>query len=340
MQTRIIERYFFFGLLLATLLFTFLIFRPFWIVLVLGISFSIVLYPLFEWLRERKLSSWLASLITVLIFVILLCGPLFGIGVLVFHQSQDLYFSLLDKAHPDSFIESANAAINSLLPEGITFDLRERASDFFSLISQNISKIFSTTLSAIFSFLLMLLSIFYFLKDGAEWRKALVILSPLSDQDDEKIISRLKLSVNGVVGGYLLVALAQGVLMGIGLWLFGVPKPALWGVVASITSLIPMIGTAFISVPVFIYLALIGEVGLAIGFLIWATVIVGMVDNFLSPAFISKRVNIPPLFILFAVLGGLSLLGPVGVLIGPLTASLLYTLISIYRDEFKQSQTL
>ena len=185
----------------------------------------------------------------------------------------------------------------------------------------------------------MLLSIFYFLKDGARWRQALVVLSPLSDSDDEKIISRLKLAVNGVIKGYLLVALVQGILMGLGLWLFGVPKPALWGVVAAITSLIPTIGTALVSVPAFIFLFLTGSAVSAFGFLVWAAVIVGTIDNFLSPLFISKRIDIPPLLILFSVLGGLSLLGPVGVLIGPLSVSLLYTLISIYRHEFKQSPT-
>jgi len=61
---------------------------------------------------------------------------------------------------------------------------------------------------------------------------------------------------------------------------------------------------------------------------------VGMIDNFLNPILISKKVNIPTLLILFSVLGGVSLLGPIGILIGPLTISLLYVLISIYRNGF------
>ena len=89
------ERYFFFGILLATLLFTFLIFRPFWIVLVLGVSFSIVLYPVYQWLKERKLPSWLSALLTVIFFTIVLWVPFLGIGTLVFNQSQDVYFDLV-----------------------------------------------------------------------------------------------------------------------------------------------------------------------------------------------------------------------------------------------------
>lgn len=178
---------------------------------------------------------------------------------------------------------------------------------------------------------------FYFLKDGAKWRKAIVVLSPLDDKEDEKIISRFSLSVNAVIKGYLFIAVVQGALMGFGLWFFNIPNPALWGVVAAAVSLIPTFGTALVSVPAMIFLFVTGDTSSAVGLLIWSTIVVGMVDNFLSPFIVGKKINIPPLLILFSVLGGISLLGPVGVLVGPLTISLLYTLISIYRNEFKQN---
>src|SRR6185503_19865764 len=89
MQTKVMEKYFFFGLLLATLIFSFLIFRPFWIVMILGMSFAIVLYPLYEWLLQKRVPRTPASFLTVLFFVVVLCGPLIGIGALIFNQSQD-----------------------------------------------------------------------------------------------------------------------------------------------------------------------------------------------------------------------------------------------------------
>ena len=131
----------------------------------------------------------------------------------------------------------------------MSFDITQKASEFISFLTNNITKIFSTTLSALFSFGLMLMSIFYFLKDGEEWKKILIRLSPLSKNDDKKIITILSEAINGVIKGHLFIALAQGMLMGIGLALFGVPNPALWGVVAGIGSLIPFVGTAIVSVP-------------------------------------------------------------------------------------------
>lgn len=340
MQTKVVEKYFFFGLLLTAFIFAFFIFQPFWLVLVLGVSFAIVLYPIYSWFTGRKLPGWLASMLTVLLFLILLCGPLLTMGVLVFNQSENVYRAVIQGGGAGEFMQSIDSAVNKILPPGIYFDSGEKVSDFISYLSGNIAKIFSSAVSAFFSFVLMLFIIFYFLKDGERWKKSVVSLSPLPDQDDEKIISKLALAVNAVMKGYLLIALAQGLLMGMGLWIFGVPNPALWGVVAAVASLIPTFGTAFVSVPAIIFLFITGNTAYALGLLAWSVVMVGTIDNLLTPLVVGGKTNISPLLVLFSVLGGISLLGPVGILIGPLTVSLLYTLISIYRDEFRQSTTL
>ncbi|HPS21521.1 MAG TPA: AI-2E family transporter [Candidatus Paceibacterota bacterium] len=335
MQTKSLERYFFFGLLLLTLIFTFFIFKPFWIVIVLGASFSVVLAPIHKWLLQEKVPNWLSAFLTTLFFFLIICLPLFGLGTLIFDQSQDLYYQIISGQKIIPTADSINSSINSYLPHGLSFDINEKASSFVTFITNNVSKIFSTTLSTLFSFILILLSIFYFLKDGERWERALVKLSPLSDSDDKKIIHRLSQTINGVIKGYILIALIQGLLMGLGLYFFGVPNPAFWGVVAAIASLIPSIGTALISVPAVLYLFLGGHLIPAIGLAIWAAVLVGLIDNLLSPYIVSSKIKIPAFLILFSVLGGVVLLGPVGILIGPLAMSLLFTLISIYRNEFK-----
>ena len=143
------------------------------------------------------------------------------------------------------------------------------------------------------------------------------------------------MAINGVIKGYLLVAVIQGSLMGIGLAIFGVPSPALWGVIAAIGALTPTLGTSIVSIPAVIFLFVSGHTGEAIGLTVWSLALVGMIDNFLNPYIVGNKIKIPPFLILFSVLGGLSLLGPVGILIGPLAVSLLYTLISIYRSEFQ-----
>ena len=171
----------------------------------------------------------------------------------------------------------------------------------------------------------------------AKWKKFVVLISPLKDADDDKIINKLKKTISGVLSGTLFISLVQGLLMGIGLAVFNVPNPALWGVVAGLASLIPTFGTAFVSVPAMIFLYMTGHTGGAIGLLVWSMLLVGTIDNFLSPMIVGRKINIPEIVILFSVLGGIVLLGPVGILIGPITVSLLYTLITMYRNEFQQN---
>jgi predicted PurR-regulated permease PerM len=88
-----------------------------------------------------------------------------------------------------------------------------------------------------------------------------------------------------------------------------------------------------ISIPAIINIFATGDPVSAIGMAAWAMVMVGGVDNLLNPIIVGKKINIHPLIILFSVLGGISLLGPIGVLIGPITVSLLYAVLSVYNEE-------
>ena len=340
MQTKSIGQYFLFGLLFLMLILTFFLFKPFLIVLVLGGSLAIVLNPIYKWLLKYKLPAWLASLLVVLFFLIIVCGPLLALGVMVFNQSQSLYFSAFNGHQIYPFLDNINASINKYMPMGVSFDINQKISDFAYILSNNISQIFSTTLSTIFSFVLILFSIFYFLKDGTKWKQYIYSISPISDADDSKIIHKLKETVNGVIIGSLFVALCQGVMMGIGLYLFGIPNPALWAMVTGIASLIPYVGTAIVSIPAVIFLYSTGHAIQAVELLIWSFVFSGLISNFLSPIIIGRKAKIPEFIILLSVLGGIYMFGPVGILIGPITISMLHTFISIYKNDPAENKTV
>ena len=273
----------------------------------------------------------------MLLFIIIIGGLLFGIGIILLNQSQNVYNIFANTGDTSPFIDSINNFINKILPSGISFNLYEKITNVISIITNNIASIFTSTLSTIFSFFLTFLSMFFFLKDNKMWKRAIKILSPLSDADDEKIMNKLSLAVNGIIKGYLFIVFIQGTLVSIGFAIFGVPNPALWGLVAMVTALVPTIGSGLVSIPAIIFLVATGHTMSALGLLVWAVAMVGTIDNILNPIVVGSKINLPPLIILFSVLGGISLLGPVGILVGPLTISLLYTLISIYRNEFQHS---
>jgi predicted PurR-regulated permease PerM len=335
MQATSIEKNFFFTLLVLAIIFVLMIIYPFLTVVILAAAFAILLNPVYTWinLRVTRGISWLASLITVFLFLLVLCAPLFLIGAVVFNQAQNAYTSLLDSGSTSAFIHSIDASINSIMPNGFTFDTESKVSDLLSFLSTHVTGLFTSTLKTILLSALMVFTVFYLLKDGKQWKKNLLTLSPLSESNTREIFAKLTSAVNRIMKGSFFIAIAQGVLTGIGFAIFNVPNPALWGVAAGLASFIPTIGTSLISVPAMLFLYATGMQAQALGLLIWSGLLVGMIDNLLAPYVISKNTETPSLFILFSILGGVSLMGPVGVLIGPLALSLLYSLVSIYRKE-------
>lgn len=325
------EKWFFLALLTLTVALVALIFQPFLSVLVVGASFAVILYPAFHWFCSKRVPSGLSALLVTMLFMVAIGVPIVGIGAIVFHQTQNVYQDLSSGQGLGSLLDMVDQSIQKILPAGYSIDLREQASKGAALIATNIGNVFASTMSILLAVVLVFISIFYFLKDGPRWVQELIRISPLTDRHDEKIFKKLAQSVQGILQGYLFIALIQGVLMGVGLAIFGVPNPALWGLVAMGMSLLPTIGTAIVSVPAILFLLLTGHIWQAVGLGLWAAFLVGTVDNFLSPMIVGNKVQIPPLFILFSVLGGVALLGPVGLLVGPLAVSLLHTLFAIYK---------
>jgi len=335
MQTT--EKYFLFVLLLITVIFTILIFFPFLAMLVLAVAFAVVLDPVYLWIKKHlaRNISWLASIITVMAFLICLCVPLFFVGKAVFVQTQDLYLSVISKGDSNHFITSIETSINQLLPAGFDFNIHAKITQLISTFSNNLAKFFSSTINSILMFVLMIFTLFYLFKDGEKWEKGFVNIFPLADNNVTEILTNLKKSINRIFKGSFIIAIAQGVLAWIGFTIFGLPNAIIWAIVASIASFIPTIGTSVVAVPAILFLFFTGMHLQALGLLIWSIILVGTIDNILSPYIISKDTEIPSLFILFAILGGVSLLGPLGILIGPLVLSLLYSLVSIYKREIK-----
>lgn len=337
MQTTQTEKHFLFILLLVAIVLTLLIIYPFLTVFILAAAFTVILSPLYKWIKNHiyKNKSWIASTLTVIIFLVCLCVPLFLIGTTVFNQTQDAYYSVVANGSADHFVERLDTSINKILPEGLSFDTSTKLTGFISSFSNNITSFFTSTLNSLVMFLIMTLTLFYLLKDGEAWKKGLISLLPLREDNAEEILSNLGNSINRVLKGSFIIAIAQGLLAWLGFIIFGIPNAAIWAVIAGIASFVPTLGTSIVAIPAIIYLFLSGMQIQAIGLLIWSIVLVGTIDEIIRPYIISKDTAVPPLFILFSILGGISLIGPVGILIGPLIISFLYSLVSIYRKEIK-----
>jgi predicted PurR-regulated permease PerM len=185
-------------------------------------------------------------------------------------------------------------------------------------------------LGAVETLFLSFFALYYFLKDGSKLRETIITRGPLPAAHAEDILTRLYASAGSVIRGSLLVAALYGVLTGIGFFIFGLPSAILWGAVTAFASFIPGVGVLLIVIPGIVSLYLGGNIVGAIGLLAWLCVMSTTIEAYLRPRLLGGKEKIHPMLMLFAVLGGLSFFGPLGLLLGPLALCLLLTLLESY----------
>lgn len=160
-------------------------------------------------------------------------------------------------------------------------------------------------------------------------------LSPLANKYEDELIQRFVTVSKATIKGTLLIGLLKGVLGAITFWVFGIHGAMLWGVVMVILSVIPMVGFGLVMYPAAIVMMLIGQVWQGIAIFLIAAVIIAQVDNVLGPRIVAREAGMHDLLIFFSTLGGISLFGVMGFIIGPIIAALFVTVLDIYSIEFK-----
>ena len=329
-----IQLAFFIVLLSLSAIMAFMVYRPFLNVIVIALVLAILLYPIYERLL-RLFHGWSRTTATIVIVLALLfiITPLTFLSVQIFNQSRDVYISL--QSNNVNYLQQVTETINKPLQShfpGFSINLVGLIEQSVAWIGGNVANIVSGTSQLLLGVLLVVISLFFFLKDGKNFLNYIMKLSPLDDKYDLKIFERIGLMITSVVRGVLLIAVVQAVLVGIGFYIFGVPNATLWATVTVVASLVPFVGTALVVFPGVAFLLIQGHLMAAVGLAVWGTILVGLIDNLFMPIMYGKRVQVHALIILFAVLGGIYAFGPLGFLIGPMMVSLFIAILEIYRE--------
>ncbi|MEK6695412.1 MAG: AI-2E family transporter [Nitrospirota bacterium] len=188
------------------------------------------------------------------------------------------------------------------------------------------------------NFLVVIVTLFFFFKDGRRLLDGLYRIIPLADAHKEKIFSRLDLTITAVVKGMVITAIVQGLLAGLAYAVLGVPVPVFLMALTILLAPLPFGGTALIWGPVALYLFWTGPMWKAVAMLAWGAGVVTTVDNVLKPLLIGQGAKLPVLFLFFSILGGLAAYGLIGLFLGPILLAILLTAIQIYREEYLTEQ--
>ncbi len=361
---------FYVTLLVLVLVLTALMFMPLLTVLTLAGIIAILVHPLYRYILKYVKSPSLSSIVTILGLLVMIGLPVYLLTNQIVRESQALYLKLappvvlessdinaqeIQNAYDvdennnivsnsaitnttDKATKRVESIIQRFVPD-FKLDTKKYLVAFSSWVTDRLGGVVTGTIDITVKFVLFLIALFYFIRDGSSFRRDIKLISPFSESKEDKIEKAVVSSVRSVMFGSLIVALAQGILSSIGFMIFGVPNAVLWGTVAGLAALIPGLGTGIVSTPIIIYLYFYanGFGGFAwVGQLIWSAVFVGLVDNFIAPYVINKGINIHPLIILFSILGGLQFFGPEGFILGPLVISILFALMRLYEEDYAQ----
>jgi len=212
--------------------------------------------------------------------------------------------------------------------------LAESAATLKTFVVQQGAVLAMNLLELVLDFLIMIIVLFFLLKDGRTVVKALHRITPLQPSHKNRIFARVDKTVRAVVKGIVITALVQGLLAGLAYGVLGVPFAILLTAMTAVLAPFPIGGAALVWLPVALYLFWIGPAWTGVAMIVWGAVVVSMVDNFLKPILIGQGAELPLALLLFSLLGGLMAYGLIGLFIGPVILGLLLTMLEIYEQDY------
>mgnify|MGYP000875690607 FL=1 len=343
------HRIFLLILLGGALYLTYMILNPFLHTIILAVVLASIFQPLQQWLvRLYKGRKNLAAFTVVLVIIFLLVLPstifissLAAQGVQSVARVHDWLVAgnlekLMNDPRVNSYILWLGQHFKFIQPEKLDIpgNLMQASKNIGQFLLSYGAGFVGSVASLVFNFFVMIFISFYMVRDGDGMVAQIKYLSPLREEQEDRILDKIRVVVKSVLLGTLLTAIVQGVAGGIGLALVGVP-PLFWGTVMGSASLIPIVGTGVVWIPTVIYLLLAGSVKSAIFLTLWCILVVGSIDNFARPYFMKGEGALSPFYVFLAIIGGVNYFGLIGILYGPLILSFAMVVLFIYSVEYK-----
>ena len=324
--------------------------QPFVNVILWATVLAVVFYPLHKRIHERVGSPAGAAILSTLLVVVLILLPASFITIAVVRElagaADNLQAGVQKMSNASTIpglgwvIERSRGYVTIDPVEAQKF-VAERLQVWGAALAASTLVVVGGAVGAVVQMVLVVFTLFYLFRDGERIRHSVYDILPLRRIQMHDIASRTKDVIAATIYGVLVISAIQGTLGFLIFWILGLPSPLLWGVVMFFLSMIPMAGAFLVWVPAAIYLALIGAYVKALILVGWGLVVIGSIDNFLSPRLVGRRARLHELLIFFSVLGGLEVFGILGLVLGPVVVAITLALIEMVRQSYRPpSETL
>lgn len=320
-----------FALIAAIIVLSFLVLRPIIIAIFIGLLFAYFFTPIYKKINKLVKIPSLSSAILIVLIAIVLTIPLIYIIPEVISQTVEVYSIVQDVNIADTItqlsgnlVDRETATIIGIQFEGLTGRL------FNSLVNQ-LTGIIANIPDFLLQFAIFLFTFFFAVRDSEKLKQYIKQISPFSKETEVKFFNEFRHITDGIIYGQVIVGIIQGLLLGIGLYVLGVPRTLFLTILAIIFSIIPIIGSWLVWVPASIIMFSTGNITGAIILFLYGLLFVSTIDNLLRPILLSKYSTMNSAIGIIGIIGGLYMFGIIGLVLGPLILAYLLIIVDFYR---------
>jgi predicted PurR-regulated permease PerM len=325
-----------------------MIVRPFAEALFFAAVLAGTLYPLHrrlaKGLGDRPNTS--ASLLAIAV-VVALVAPIGGIAAFVVNESiNGAHFiaktvqsegmsGLLDEL-PEPLHKGADELMRRfpMHEDDLDSAIQQQASAQSGKAAAAVTGMLAATGSFVFQAAMMTIAFFFLLVDGALLVRWLEAVAPLEDGQTTELLIEFRKVTGAVLISSLATAGVQSLAALVGYLIARVPHPVFFATVTFFVSFVPAVGAGGTCLVAAVLLLAMGHTWMALFLAIWGVLVVGMVDNIIKPLLVKRGLHMHGAIVFFALLGGLTVFGTVGLIAGPLIVSFFLALVRIYQRDF------
>jgi len=324
-----------------------LMLRPFMGVLAWAGVLVVVFYPVHKGIAQRTGRRSLSALISCLLVVLVVVLPLTLVTAAVIHEFSKVAPNL--PANLSELLDQQPAIlgrVSTWAQDRFGIDVLAYQ-DFFIQQLRNVSQrllgasfsLVGNIVTNIVKAFFVVFTMYYLFRDGDKIANKLPDALPLNREQSEALISRTQQVISASVYGVVTIAALQGLLAGLAYWIMGIPSPVLWAVLTAFVCMIPLAGSFLVWLPLAIYLMINGSWTKAILLMVWGGLVISTIDNLLRPKLVGTQTRLHELFIFFSVLGGISVFGLLGIVLGPVVLAITLGLLQTFQPRMHMTDS-
>jgi len=316
------------AIILGIFILAFFILKPIIIAIIFGLLFAYIFSPVHRKIKSKVGGKNIPAVILIISLAIIVIVPIVYLVPMVIKQSSEAYILLRNFDFGQILTKFVQNDVASSLATKINSSIYTISSSFLNQFQNLLINLPSFLLQ----FAVFLFTFYFAIRDGDELKKYTSTLSPFSKKTEKKFLKEFRGITNAIIFGQVLIGIVQGLALGVGLFILGVPNALILTFIACLASIIPVLGSWLVWLPVGLFLLMTGQTFAGIFLLLYGALFVATIDNILRPYIISKQSNLPIALSVIGTIGGLYFFGITGLVLGPLVLAYVLIIIEFYQQ--------